>query len=87
MNIEEFFFWLKGFSEAANPYNITPKQWETILDTLNNVKVKKDDNVNNVQKINTPDQKSKYTDGSVYVSTPTYPIGSDSNNIKIMLID
>jgi hypothetical protein len=37
MRIIEFFYWLKGFSEAVNPYNVTPKQWETILEKLNSV--------------------------------------------------
>lgn len=37
MTSKEFIIWLKGFSKAANEYNITPKQWETILEELNKV--------------------------------------------------
>lgn len=33
----EFVLWLKGFSESANEYNITPKQWETMKEKLDNV--------------------------------------------------
>jgi len=40
MKIDEFFYWLKGFSEAVNPYNVTPKQWETILEKLDQVQLK-----------------------------------------------
>jgi hypothetical protein len=37
MTSKEFVIWLKGFSKAANEYNITPKQWETIVEQLNKV--------------------------------------------------
>jgi len=37
MTSKEFIIWLKGFSKAANEYNITPKQWETIVEQLNKV--------------------------------------------------
>lgn len=40
MKIEEFFYWLKGFSEAVNQYNVTPKQWETILEKIDQVELK-----------------------------------------------
>jgi len=42
MTPKEFTIWLKGFSKAANEYNITPKQWETILEELYNVKDEND---------------------------------------------
>lgn len=37
MTPKEFTIWLKGFAKAANPYNITPAQWETIVEELNNI--------------------------------------------------
>jgi hypothetical protein len=30
MTSRDFVIWLKGFSRAANSYNITPKQWDDI---------------------------------------------------------
>jgi len=38
MTSKEFITWLKGFSKAANSYNITPEQWEAILEELNKVR-------------------------------------------------
>lgn len=37
MNCKDFVMWLKGFAQAANTYNITPKQWEDIVQKLNTV--------------------------------------------------
>ena len=37
MSSENFIIWLKGFVEAANPYNITPQQFETIKEVLKTV--------------------------------------------------
>ena len=34
----EFVIWFKGFVEAANTYNITPKQWDAICEHLEKVK-------------------------------------------------
>jgi hypothetical protein len=34
MTSKEFVIWLKGFSKAANEYNITPKQWDAIIEEL-----------------------------------------------------
>lgn len=39
MEVTQFFYWLKGFSEAVNPYNVTPAQWDIILEKLNQVQV------------------------------------------------
>lgn len=38
MTEKEFITWLKGFVAAANTYNITPKQWDTICEHLEKVK-------------------------------------------------
>lgn len=38
MTPEEFVIWLKGFAAAANSYNVTPQQWETVTETLATVK-------------------------------------------------
>ena len=38
MTANEFVLWLKGFADAANPYNITPKQWDDICSQLAKVK-------------------------------------------------
>lgn len=37
MTSKEFVIWLKGFSKAANPYNVTPAQWDAIIEELNKV--------------------------------------------------
>lgn len=37
MTPEEFVTWLQGFVQAANAYNITPKQWEDVKDKLDSV--------------------------------------------------
>lgn len=37
MTSHEFIIWLKGFSRAANSYNVTPEQWETIMEELDKV--------------------------------------------------
>jgi hypothetical protein len=37
MTPEQFVVWLKGFAQAANVYNITPSQWDTICDQLTKV--------------------------------------------------
>jgi hypothetical protein len=37
MTSKEFVIWLKGFSKAANPYNLTPMQWEALVEELEKV--------------------------------------------------
>jgi len=48
MTPEEFIIWLCGFVKAANPYNITPKQWEDLKYQL--------EKVNQIQIINEEDK-------------------------------
>jgi hypothetical protein len=38
MTSNEFVIWFKGFVQAANTYNITPKQWDDICEQLDQVK-------------------------------------------------
>jgi hypothetical protein len=38
MNKEQFIFWLKGFAKAVNEEGPTPKQWETIVLELDQIK-------------------------------------------------
>lgn len=38
MNEKDFVFWLKGFSEGVHHYNIGPKQWDHLKETLATVK-------------------------------------------------
>lgn len=38
MTPEQFIHWFKGFVQAANTFNITPKQWDTICEYLEKVK-------------------------------------------------
>ena len=33
----EFIIWLKGFAQAANGFNVTPKQWDDIKEQLDRV--------------------------------------------------
>jgi len=54
MTPREFVIWLKGFVQASNKYNVTPKQWDDIKDQLN--KVDLDDN--NIYKYNVIDDKT-----------------------------
>jgi len=37
MTSKEFVIWLKGFVAAASEYNITPKQYDAIVDKLKEV--------------------------------------------------
>jgi len=39
MTPTEFVIWFKGFVAAANTFNITPKQWDTICEYLEKVKL------------------------------------------------
>jgi len=38
MNKEQFIYWLKGFTKAVNEEGPTPKQWETIVSELDQIK-------------------------------------------------
>ena len=44
MTPTEFVIWFQGFAQAANTYNITPKQWDSICEHLEMVKLEKDKN-------------------------------------------
>jgi len=37
MTPNEFVLWLKGFSQAANNFTLTPKQWDDIREQLDKV--------------------------------------------------
>jgi len=37
MTSKEFVIWLRGFVAASHNYNITPKQWDELKDTLKTV--------------------------------------------------
>lgn len=43
MTPEEFVMWLKGFAQAANEYNVTPKQWQDVKDKLDTVEIEEYD--------------------------------------------
>lgn len=34
MTSKEFVIWFRGFVQAANQYNVTPKQWDDVRDKL-----------------------------------------------------
>ena len=34
MTSQEFIIWLRGFTEGAHEYNLTPKQWELLKEKL-----------------------------------------------------
>jgi hypothetical protein len=38
MTPNEFVTWLKGFSQAANNFTLTPKQWDDVREQLDKVK-------------------------------------------------
>jgi hypothetical protein len=46
MNSKEFVIWLKGIIAASNSYNITPKQFDELKDTLSKVNDNELPNVN-----------------------------------------
>jgi len=37
MTSKEYVIWLKGFTKGVHEFNITPKQWSNLKDTLNEV--------------------------------------------------
>ena len=37
MTPSDFIIWFKGFAQATNNYNITPKQWDDIREQLDKV--------------------------------------------------
>jgi len=37
MTPNEFVIWLRGFSQAANNFTLTPKQWDDIREQLDKV--------------------------------------------------
>ena len=37
MNSKEFVIWLKGFTDGVHEFNITPKQWDTLKEKLEQV--------------------------------------------------
>ena len=39
MTPNEFVIWLRGFSQAANNFTLTPKQWDDIREQLDKVKI------------------------------------------------
>ncbi len=39
MTPNEFVIWLKGFSQAANNFTLTPKQWDDIREQLDKVSI------------------------------------------------
>ncbi len=39
MTPREFIIWFRGFVQAANGYNITPKQWDDVKDVLDKVEI------------------------------------------------
>lgn len=43
MTPEEFVIWLRGFAQAANEYNVTPKQWQDVKDKLDTVQIEEYD--------------------------------------------
>jgi hypothetical protein len=42
MTSKEFIIWLKGFAKAANSYNVTPAQWDAVIEELHNVRDEND---------------------------------------------
>jgi hypothetical protein len=66
MNKEQFIYWLKGFTKAANEEGPTLKQWETIVSELDKIK-------------DCPDYSSPIGGGEWVTSTTNaayFPIGS-----------
>lgn len=60
MTSKEFVLWLQGFTQGVHEYNITPKQWDALKDTL----AKVNDEPTLTFPINTPNTAP---------NTPTFP--------------
>lgn len=41
MTPKDFIIWLQGFVEASHHYNLTPDAWNTLKETLKQVKIEK----------------------------------------------
>ena len=67
MTATEFVTWLKGFSAAASNYTLTPAQWDTVRDMLNEVSV-------------TNEKATKYLLDGYNINT-TAQVINDSNKI------
>lgn len=63
MTPEEFIIWLRGFAEAANEYNITPKQWSIVKEKLDSVQFYEEQNPT-IAYIQEEDWYVNYTSGS-----------------------
>ena len=78
MTPEQFVIWFKGFVQAANTFNITPRQWDTICEYL--------------EKVKEPGSSSAYTISNATTSTTaerrndvTY--NQDASTTKTLLTD
>lgn len=71
MTSKEFVIWLKGFSKAANSYNITPAQWDEIREEL----AKVNDGGFSIG-VGAPGGISTSTTYSYPTTTHSYPSGS-----------
>ena len=67
MTSKEFVIWLKGFTEGVHEFNITPKQWDTLKEKL--------EQVSDEERIGTPIGVGGWgtpngTGGTVFTTTP-----------------
>lgn len=63
MTPEEFIIWLRGFAEAANEYNVTPKQWSIVKEKLDLVHLY-EEGQSTIASIQEEDWYVNYTSGS-----------------------
>jgi len=84
MTHKEFVIWLKGFAKAANPYNVTPAQWEAIVEELDKV-VDDETPVYTLGKANFNIESIK--PGPVYCTTSTQEAFNTSTDDKTILHD
>jgi len=82
MDSKSFVIWLKGFSKAANEYNITPKQWDTIVDELNKVKDKNDQYETNYDPWHNPQQYNYGVTSSNTATALQFPKGTIATYIS-----
>ena len=85
MTSKEFITWMKGFTEGVHEYNVTPKQWGILKDTLALV---------TDEQVRTSGYASIIFNSGSYGTTTTaysYPSGSTltytNSNDKILLND
>ena len=75
MTPREFVIWLKGFVQASNNFNATPKQWDDLKDQLNKVEIN-DDKLQEVRRfVVDKNSSNSWSATNPYLTNPTVTQG------------